>query len=346
MIGPAVVVVVGHDRRHRIGLRGRSDARGLADVGEGAVAVVVEQLHVAGRQAARAAVDRDALPSAVAALARLGEPLQRRVEIGGDEEIEAAVAIVVDPGAAGAVAHGGLREPGLRGHVGEGAVAVVVVQHVVPVGGDEQVVEAVVVVVADRHRRRPAGARQPRLRRDVGERAVAVVLVEAIRGFGRRVLEAGAAQHQDVHPAVVVVVEEGDAAPDDLDDVALRVDAAVDARLRQPGFLRDVGEAGIEGAAGRLAPRLRLDRARRHPLREGTRRWGREQRREQGAPGDHRTAFSVGPLGVAGSVATSVRPAATSVNVCVAPDGQRISTRLATVSLPSPTTRRLSLADR
>ena len=73
-----------------------------------------------------------------------------------------------------------LREPGLRGHVGERAVAVVVIQDVVAVAGDEEVVEAVVVVVADGDRRCPARARQAGLLGDVGEGAVAVVPVETI----------------------------------------------------------------------------------------------------------------------------------------------------------------------
>ena len=352
MSGQPSLIVVGDDGGHRIRLRRRRDAGRLAHVGERAVAVVVEQLHEAGRQAARPAVDRHALPAAIGAFARLGQLLERRVEIARDQQIEAAVAVVVDPRAAAAVAGRGRRQPRLRRHVGEGAVAVVAIQGVVAVAGDEQVVEAVVVEVADGHRRRPAGAGQSGFRRDVGEGAVAVVLVEAIGGFGRRGLQPGPAQHQHVEPAVVVVVEERHAAAHDLDDVALAVDTAVDGRLRQPGLARDVGEAGVERQAGRLAARRRPDGTRRHALGQGRRRSQQAEpgeprsgeQRHQRAAGHHRRALRA--AWAAGSVATSVRPAATCSNLWTAPLGHRISTSFADVSSPSPTSTRRSLADR
>ena len=54
---------------------------------------------------------------------------------------------------------------------------------------------------------------------------------------GRRALQPRAAEHEQIEPAVVVVIEKRDAAADDLDDVALAVDAAVDDRLGQAGLL-------------------------------------------------------------------------------------------------------------
>ena len=202
----AATAVIGYEPRRR------GDAGLPADVGERAVAVVVKELHGSGRQAARPAVHRHALPVAVRVLAGLRQLLERRVQVVRDEQIEAAVAVVVDPGAAGAVAHVVLQQARLRGHVGERAVAVVAIEHVLAVVGDEEIVEAVVVVVADGHRRGPARSRQPGLLGHVGEGAVAVVLVEAIGRARRRAFEARAAQHEDVEPAVVVVVEERHAA--------------------------------------------------------------------------------------------------------------------------------------
>ena len=198
----AATAVIGYEPR------GGRDARLPADVGERAVAVVVKELHRSGRQPARTAVHGHALPAAVRVLAGLRQLLERRVQVIRDEEIEAAVAIVVDPGAARAVAHVVLLQARLRGDVGERAVAVVVIEHVLAAAGDEQIVEAVVVVVADGDRRRPARARQARFRRHVGERAVAVVLVQAIgraRGAPSRRVPL---EHEQIEPAVVVVVEE------------------------------------------------------------------------------------------------------------------------------------------
>ena len=179
-VGPAVVVVVGGHGRHRIGAAGGGDAGLAADIRERAVAIVAKQLNEPGRQAARTAVHRHALPAAVGVLSRLRQFLERGVEVIGDEQIEVTVAIEVHPRAPGPVSHRVLAQAGLGGHVAERPVAVVAIQHVVAVVGDEQIVEPVVVVVADGDRRGPAGARQAGLVRHIRERAVAIVLVEAI----------------------------------------------------------------------------------------------------------------------------------------------------------------------
>ena len=70
------------------------------------------------------------------------------VEIVGDEEIEIAVAIVVDE--RGARAPPGVADAGGLGDVGERAVAVVAVQRLRAERGHEEIEVAVVVVVADR----------------------------------------------------------------------------------------------------------------------------------------------------------------------------------------------------
>ena len=181
-----------------------------------------------------------------------------------------------------------------------------------PVVGDEQIVEPVVVVVADGDGRGPAGAGQAGLVRHVRERAVAVVLVEAIGRPGRRALETGAAQDEEIEPAVVVVVEKRHSAAHHFDDVVLAVDAAVDDRVRQPCLRGDVGEARGERAARGLAARLRLDAARGDALPE----CGFGRARE---PGEHRAArdhrATCARSSAAGSVATSVCRALTLSNV-------------------------------
>ena len=91
--------------------------------------------------------------------------LEVHVDVVGDEEIELAVAIVVNEGAAGAPARFLAGDARLFADVGEGAVAVVVVENVLAVVGDEQVVEAVVVVVADADALSPAAVANARLSR-------------------------------------------------------------------------------------------------------------------------------------------------------------------------------------
>ena len=122
-----------------------------------------------------------------------GIPWQRRagrieVHVVGDEQIEPAVAVVVEETAAGAPAAAGARHAGLFGHIGERAVAVVVVEHVPAPIADEQIVEAVVVVVADAASLAPSGMGQPGLLRDVGKGAVAIVVKEVAGGPARRAL--------------------------------------------------------------------------------------------------------------------------------------------------------------
>ena len=66
------------------------------------------------------------------------------------------------------------------GHIREGAVAVVAVQDVLRPGGDKEIVETVVITVADSHAACPALTYQARFRGRVREGPVTVVLVKPI----------------------------------------------------------------------------------------------------------------------------------------------------------------------
>ena len=98
----------------------------------------------------------DALVGAVGVFGQRGG-LEVEVDVVADEEVEVAVLVVVEEGAAGVPAQAVLEEAGLFGDVGEGAVAVVAVEGVLAVVADEEVVPAVVVVVADAAGLAPAG---------------------------------------------------------------------------------------------------------------------------------------------------------------------------------------------
>ena len=63
---------------------------------------------------------------------------------------------------------------------------------------------------------------------------------------------------KDVHPAIVVVIEEGAAAADGFEDVVIRIRLAVDDGRGEAGLLRDVGEMGVKGPTGRCEFRLGL----------------------------------------------------------------------------------------
>src|SRR5271170_2987589 len=121
------------------------------------------------------------------------------------------------------------------GYIREGAVAIVVVERVLAVVGDEQVGIAIVVVVTDRHAHsvvaRSCAGESGGLG-DVGEAAILVLAIEAvpvtrigpveILGRFRRVGYATTVDQEDVEQTIVVVIEEGYAAGHGLDEIFLR----------------------------------------------------------------------------------------------------------------------------
>src|SRR5271157_5023380 len=117
---------------------------------------------------------------------------------------------------------------------------------VLAVVGDVEIFPAVVVVVADTDALSPTARGQARFRGDIGERAVMIVAVEMVRrpltGFRR--FQGCAVHDEDIEPAIIVVVEDGDARACGLNNVLLAVGPAEDFRYRQPGLLGDINEVG------------------------------------------------------------------------------------------------------
>jgi hypothetical protein len=171
-------------------------------------------------KSARAAVDGHSLIGAGGYLVLgLGAVARSKVHVVGDKEVEMAVAVVVEKCASGAKAIASVQQAGFGRHIGKCAVAVVAVEAVVAVVGEEQVLEAVVVVVADADAHSPAGIGESGFGGHIGKRAVAVVVIEPVAGARRSAFERTAAEQEDVHPAVVVVVEEGASAAHRFHDV-------------------------------------------------------------------------------------------------------------------------------
>ena len=145
-----------------------------------------------------------------------------------DEQVQPAIVVVIQPAGRyrphAAELRVGSGDAGLRGDVGEAAVAEVAVEGVALHAGDEDIGVAVVVEVADGDGRGIAFAGEARLGGDVGERHVAVIAKQAVIEFGAGLAEAGnggAIGEEDVGAAVVVVVENGDAAGREFDLVEL-----------------------------------------------------------------------------------------------------------------------------
>ncbi len=244
-VGPAVVVVVERGDAERIVAAGLVDVGFRGDIFEGAVAAIVVKNVFRGRQSSRPAHHRRALPHARWALARSGRGREIEVNIVCDDEIEFAVAIVVNESATRAPRLSRSAHACLVRHIGEDAV-IVVIEMVLAVVSDVEIFPAIVIVVADADALSPAARGQARFRGDIGERAIVIVVVEMIRravaGFRR--FQGCTVDDEDVRPAIIVVIEDGDACSGCLDDVLLAVETAEDLRHREPGLPRDVNEVG------------------------------------------------------------------------------------------------------
>jgi len=155
-----------------------------------------------------------------------------------------AVAVIIDKGASGAPGFAGACNAGLFADIGERAVTIVVIQNVFAEVSDVKIFPAVVVVIADADALAPSGVEQAALPSDIGKCTIMIVVVEmAGGGFGSgKTFEGGAVDDEDVRPAVIVVIEDGDAGPGGFNDVFLGVDAAKDDDVREAGLFRDVGE--------------------------------------------------------------------------------------------------------
>ena len=149
-----------------------------------------------------------------------------------------AVAVIIDKGASGAPGFAVACNAGLFADIGERAVTIVVIQNVFAVIGNVKIFPAVVVVIADANALAPSGAEQAALPNDIGKGAIMIVVVEmAGRGFdGGKAFEGGAVNDEDVRPAVIVVIKDGDARSGGFNDVLLGVGAAEDDDVREAGF--------------------------------------------------------------------------------------------------------------
>ncbi len=88
---------------------------------------------------------------------------------------------------------------------------IVLIEDAIPIGGDKDVRPAIVVVVADGYTHSEIGPGNTGFFGDIGEGAVAIIFVEGVaNGLAGLPEIAGAAIDQEnIHPAIIVVVEEG-----------------------------------------------------------------------------------------------------------------------------------------
>ncbi len=149
----------------------------LADVGEGAVAIVVIEAIIFLWKAHGTAVHLNAFPVAGRIFAGLDRLIEIEDQVVRDEQIQMAVAVVIDPGAAGSKMSAGAKQARFFGDVGEGSVAVIVKKNILAPAGDKYVVETVVVIIANGNAAGPHAAGEAGFFSNVGEGSVAIILV-------------------------------------------------------------------------------------------------------------------------------------------------------------------------
>ena len=210
-IRPSIFVEI--ERRHaeRVVAIGAIDVRFCGDVFKSSVAAIVIENVLRAGKSARAAHHGNPFPDAGRPLSRRGRGREIEIHIVGDNQIEAAIAIVVDEGAARAPGLARSGDSGLLSDFSEDPM-IVVVKAVLPVVGDVEIFPSVIVVIPDADALAPTSRRQPCFGSDIGKGAVVIIMVEAIR----RSLSRGksfqpcAVDQEDIGPAVIVVIEDGD----------------------------------------------------------------------------------------------------------------------------------------
>ena len=179
-----------------------------------------------------------------------------------------SIPVIVQKSAAGSPACGRAQQAGFAGNIGEGPISVISIEDILPPIGHKQVVEAVVVVVANAHAACPAGFCQARFYRDVAKGAVPVVVVEPVGDARGGAGECASAKHQDVDPAIVVVVEKGASATNRFQDVVLGAGRTVKNGMIDSRLLRHLDKMGVVGQAGSFPSRLHCAFVRNHTLTE------------------------------------------------------------------------------
>ena len=144
-VGPAVVVVVEGGDGEAVVSGGLLEAAGFAEVFEFPVAEVVVEDVGGVVEAARAAHDGHAFPHAACGFSGRRNLGEIEVDVVGDGDVELAVAVVVDEGAASSPLLAGAGDSGCLRHFLKRPVAFVVVEAVEAVSSDVEVVVSVVV---------------------------------------------------------------------------------------------------------------------------------------------------------------------------------------------------------
>ena len=254
-VRPSIVVeIAGHHGEAVVAAR-VGDSRRLTHVGECSVAVIAIEAVLAERQAARSAIDRQVKKVAVRFFSRTWRRAIVEAHVIGYKQVEMSIPVVIQERASGPVASRRTQQSGLARYVGESSVPIVAIEYVLPPISQEDIVETIVVIIADAYAAGPAGLGKSGFDGDVAKRAIAIVMVKTVGDARFRVCEPVPAQHQNIDPSVIVVVEKGASAANRFENVVLGILGAVENRVINSSFSRHFDKMGVVGQAGSLAPR-------------------------------------------------------------------------------------------
>src|SRR6202162_859549 len=138
-----------------------------------------------------------------------------------DEQIQLAVIVIVKPDRAGGPSR--RAHSSFFGDVSKSAVTVIVVKNVPAVLGDVNTLETVAVIVPNRHALAVSATANSCLGGHVGECPVSIIAIQSIakRRIGIEEIAFAAVDQINVHPAIIVAVEEGAAGPGGLRQIML-----------------------------------------------------------------------------------------------------------------------------
>src|SRR5712692_5767941 len=120
-------------------------------------------------QSPRTAFHRNTLPVAINVFSRHGCVFKREANVVGDEQIKMAIAVVVQKTAPGAPSRLIVPEAGRFGYIAKGSITVVAVKMILSEASAEDILESVVVVIADAHPRGPVHRPQSGFFGDIGK---------------------------------------------------------------------------------------------------------------------------------------------------------------------------------
>ena len=180
--------------------------------------------------------------------------LKTELGIAGDKQIQQAIMIVITPGRTRRPS--AERDASFLCDVRKGPIMIVVIKPVLAKIGDVDIWPTVIVVVAYRNTEAPAFICHSSTGSDIGESAVVIVVKEHGAGYWSLPpfrLSGRAVQEIDVQPAIVVVVNQGDARAGSFDNGCFLRSSRAVVKNVQASLLCDIRKhdwSAIDEAAG------------------------------------------------------------------------------------------------